>query len=64
MAKAKGAVALKSTQAYRRTLRFEKVPREKAEAVFGHPRTALTAQAIQGFEDFIMWRLVELAAKH
>jgi predicted TIM-barrel fold metal-dependent hydrolase len=63
-AKAEGAVALKTTRAYDRTLRFENVPHARAAAVFGRPRTALNAPEIQDFQDFIMWRLVELAAKH
>jgi hypothetical protein len=63
-AKAEGAVGLKSTRAYDRTLRFEDVPREIAAAVFARRRTALSAKQIQDFQDFIMRRLVELAAKH
>ena len=64
MAEESGAVGLKSTRAYMRTLRFENVPREKAAAGFGRPRSALSAQEVQDFEDFVMWRLTELAAKH
>jgi uncharacterized protein len=63
-AKDKGAVCLKTTLAYQRTLRFENVPKEKAEPVFGKRQTALTAQEIKDFEDFIMWRLCELSAKY
>jgi hypothetical protein len=37
MAKAKGAVGLKSTRAYQRTLDFPKVPAERAAEVFGRP---------------------------
>jgi predicted TIM-barrel fold metal-dependent hydrolase len=63
-AKAKGAVCLKTTLAYQRTLRFENVPRERAARVFGRKRDELTAEEVKAFEDFIMWRLVELSAKH
>jgi predicted TIM-barrel fold metal-dependent hydrolase len=63
-AKAKGAVCLKSTRAYQRTLRFENVPKARAERVFGRPRGELSGQDVQEFQDFIMWRLVELSAKH
>lgn len=63
-AKAANAVCLKSTLAYLRTLRFENVPKETAAKVFGRPRDKLSAQEIQDFEDFIMWRLCELSAKH
>jgi len=63
-AKAAGAVCLKTTLAYERTLRFENVPEERAARVFGRPRTALSAAEIKEFEDFIMWRLVELSARY
>jgi predicted TIM-barrel fold metal-dependent hydrolase len=63
-AKAAGAACLKTTLAYQRTLRFENVPKDRALEVFGRPRGALSAQDIKDFEDFIMWRLVELSAKY
>ncbi|MFH1719693.1 MAG: amidohydrolase family protein [Planctomycetota bacterium] len=58
------AVCLKSTLAYNRTLQFENVPKERAAAAFGRPRKELTEREIKDFEDFIMWRLVELSSKH
>jgi predicted TIM-barrel fold metal-dependent hydrolase len=64
LAKEKGAVCLKSTRAYQRTLRFENVPKERAAAIFGRPRSELSPQEVQDFEDFLMWRLVELSARH
>jgi predicted TIM-barrel fold metal-dependent hydrolase len=63
-AKAAGAVCLKSTLAYMRTLRFEDVPRNRAARAFGHPRSELSREQVRDFEDFIMWRLVELSARH
>jgi predicted TIM-barrel fold metal-dependent hydrolase len=63
-AKASGAVCLKSTLAYLRTLRFENVPPERAAKAFGRPASELSAGEIQDFEDFVMWRLVELSAAH
>jgi hypothetical protein len=63
-AKAKGAVCLKTTKAYERTLQFEDVPKERAAQVFGRPRAALSAQEVKDFQDFIMWRLVELSARY
>ncbi|MGD0128134.1 MAG: amidohydrolase family protein [Terriglobia bacterium] len=63
-AKQGDAVCLKTTQAYVRTLRFENVPKEQAAKAFGNPRSELTPEQIKDFEDFIMWRLVELCAKH
>jgi predicted TIM-barrel fold metal-dependent hydrolase len=63
-AQSKGAVCLKSTKAYQRTLRFENVPRERAAAIFGRPRSELSPADVQAFQDFIMWRLVELSAQY
>ncbi|MFN9269721.1 MAG: amidohydrolase family protein [Planctomycetaceae bacterium] len=63
-ARDKGAVCLKTTLAYQRTLQFDRVPRERAEAVFGKPRSTLTPAAIKDFEDFILWRICELAARY
>src|SRR5262249_59239946 len=63
-AKAAGAACLKTTLAYQRTLRFESVPKERAARAFGRPRSALSTAEIKDFEDFIMWRLVELSARH
>lgn len=63
-AKKAGAVCLKTTLAYQRALSFENVPRARAEGVFGRPRAELSAEDIRAFEDFILWRLVELSAKH
>jgi glucuronate isomerase len=63
-AKERGAACLKQTLAYQRTLRFENVPKPRAAAAFGHPRSELTPQQITDFEDFVMWRIVELCATH
>ncbi len=63
-AKEKGAVCLKTTLAYQRTLHFEKVPADRAAHVFGKPKSELTEKEVKDFEDFIMWRLVALSAKH
>lgn len=64
VAKEKGAVCLKTTKAYERTLRFEDVPRERAAWVFGRPRSELSAQEVKDFQDFVMWRLVELSVRY
>ncbi|WP_165225427.1 amidohydrolase family protein [Aquisphaera insulae] len=63
-AKSRGAVCLKSTRAYSRTLRFEDVPKGQAARIYGRPRGELTPQEVQDFQDFIMWRLVGLSAAH
>lgn len=63
-AKSAGAACLKTTAAYQRTLHFERVPRNRAAKIWGRPRSELSAQEIRDFEDFIMWRLVELSARY
>src|SRR5207253_9969280 len=63
-AKERGAVCLKTTLAYQRTLRFENLPKERAARAFGRPGDKLSAEEIKDFEDYIMWRLVELSAKY
>lgn len=63
-AKSLKLVCIKSTLAYERTLDFKNVPRERAERVFGKKKAALSPEEIKEFEDFIMWRLVELSAKY
>lgn len=62
--KAAGAVCLKSTKAYERTLLFENVGPERAARAFGRPRSEVSAQERKDFEDYVMWRLVGLSAKH
>jgi hypothetical protein len=63
-AKDHGAVCLKTTLAYQRTLRFDLVSKERAEKAFGKRRTVLSGKEIKDFEDFIMWRLCELSAQY
>jgi len=63
-AKEDGAMCLKTTLAYDRTLQFDGVPKEQAARIFGRPRLELTPQERKQFEDFTMWRLVELSAKY
>ena len=63
-AKAAGAACLKTTLAYERTLDFQNVPKERAGKAFGRPRDQLKPDERKDFEDFIMWRLVELSAKY
>ncbi len=63
-AKDKGAVCLKTTLAYERTLHFERVAKERAARVYGRPRGELSAAEVKEFEDFILWRLVGLSARH
>ena len=60
----RGAVCLKSTLAYQRTLRFEDVPQERAAKAWGRRGPTMTPQEIKDFEDFIFWKLTALAAKY
>ncbi len=46
-AKGAGAVCLKTTLAYQRTLKFENVPRDRALKAFGRPRNELSAAVIK-----------------
>jgi predicted TIM-barrel fold metal-dependent hydrolase len=62
--KAKGAVCLKTTLAYERTLDFARVPKERALRAFGKKRSELSDEDAKAFEDFIMWHLVALSAKY
>lgn len=59
-----GAVCLKHTLAYLRPLSFANATQEQAAAAFGKPRAELTDEQVTAFEDFIMWRLAQLSAKH
>jgi predicted TIM-barrel fold metal-dependent hydrolase len=63
-AKESDAACLKCTLAYLRTIRFENVPRERALRVWGRPKSELSAKEIKDFEDYVIWRLVELCAKY
>jgi predicted TIM-barrel fold metal-dependent hydrolase len=64
LAKEAGCVGLKHTLAYQRTLEFANVPKERAAVAFGRPRTELTDAEVKDFQDYIMWHLCELSAKH
>ena len=55
---------LKSTQAYQRTLRYEKVPKERAAAVFGKSPDQITDAEQKDFEDFMFWHVAAQSAKH
>ncbi len=63
-AKQRGLPCLKNTLAYSRTLEFRNVPKEQAARAFGRPRAELKAEEIRDFEDFVMWRICESAARH
>jgi hypothetical protein len=64
LAKEAGCVGLKHTLAYERTLDFEKVSKERAAVAFGKRRNELTDQQVKDFQDYLMWHLCELSARH
>ncbi len=59
----RGAVCLKTTTAYERTLDFANVAKARAEKAWGQPRGALAAEDVKAFQDYVLWRIVELSAK-
>lgn len=61
--KSKGAVCLKTTTAYERTLDFANVSKERAEKAWGTPRAKSAPEDLKAFQDYIMWRIVELCVK-
>jgi hypothetical protein len=64
LAKEAGIVGLKQSLAYQRPLSFERVTKERAAEAFGHERKELKQEQVKAFEDFMMWHLCELSAKH
>ncbi len=61
--KAFGAVCLKTTTAYERTLHFEKVAVDRASKIYGRSRSQLSEAEVKEFEDFIMWEITRLSAE-
>ncbi len=57
-------VCLKSTQAYQRTLRYERVPQERAAKIFGTSPRKLGEAEKKDFEDFMFWHVLSLSAKY
>ena len=53
--KSKGAVCLKATTAYERTLDFERVTQERAAKAWGRPRSQASPADLKAFQDFILW---------
>jgi predicted TIM-barrel fold metal-dependent hydrolase len=64
LAKEAGLAGLKHTLAYQRTLDFAKATKEQAAEAFGKERKDLKPEQVKAFEDFMMWHLCELSAKH
>jgi predicted TIM-barrel fold metal-dependent hydrolase len=57
-------VCLKSTQAYVRTLRYEKVTKERAAEVFGKSPQEISREEQRDFEDFMFWEVCRLSSKY
>ncbi len=62
--KTRGAVCLKTTTAYERTLDFEKVDKERAARAWGKLRAQLAPAELKAYQDFLMWHLAGLSAQH
>lgn len=60
----RGAVGMKSTLAYRRTLHYEAVTKSQAAEAFGKRRGELTPSQIKAFEDYVFRQFCELSEKH
>jgi hypothetical protein len=61
--KQKGAVCLKTTTAYERSLDFEKVSRERALRGWGQPRGQSSKEDGKAFQDYVMWQIVGMCAE-
>ena len=61
--KSKGAVCLKTTTAYERTLEFSKVSKEQAAKAWGRPRAQSVPEDVKAFQDYVLWQIVALSAK-
>ncbi len=61
--KSRGAVCLKTTTAYERTLDFENVPKERALRAWGRPMAQSAPADVKALQDYILWRLVEMSAR-
>jgi len=61
--KSRGSVCLKTTTAYERTLDFENVTRERTERAWGKPISQSSPADAKAFQDFVMWRVVEMSAR-
>lgn len=57
-------VGLKSTQAYERTLLYDKVSKDRAAKALGKTVEETTPEERKDFEDYIFWHLAELSAKY
>lgn len=61
--KGKGAVCLKTTTAYERSLDFQKVDKERARKAWLKPRSQSAAEDVKAFQDYMVWHLAALSSK-
>lgn len=61
---AAGSVCLKSTQAYQRTLQYDRVTKERAAQVYGTPPEKASPADQKAFEDFMFWHMCRLSAEY
>jgi len=61
---ASDAICLKSTQAYQRSLTYDRVTKEQAAAIYGKPKTETSDEQQKLFEDFMFWHICKLSAKY
>lgn len=57
-------ICLKSTQAYQRTIAYQRVTREQAAAVYGKTAENTTEEEQKRFEDFMFWHVCALSARY
>ncbi len=62
--KSRGAVCLKTTTAYERALDFANASKESAARAWGRPRDKSSPEEVKAFQDYVLWRIVELSARH
>lgn len=59
-----GAIAIKIAMAYRRTLQFDKVSVDEADRAFKLSDEKTTWSDIKAFQDYILFYIIESAARH
>ncbi|MDX9726862.1 MAG: amidohydrolase family protein [Bacteroidales bacterium] len=60
----KGAVAVKNSQAYSRTLNYEEVSYEEAKSLYDKPSASLSPEEVKKIEDFLFQWIIEEAVRY
>jgi hypothetical protein len=63
LGRSRGAVCLKTTTAYERTLQFEHVSRDRAAKAWGRPRAQSPPEDVKAFQDYMAWHFADLSAR-